>query len=106
MYIGLVLILAVAVLAVQIQVCRKTQRMLARLLPAFALAAAQVICWIVFLFLPETSGAVLTTVICSVVLVLLLGADLLGWAVYGIIHLLTARKKREADELEEDERTK
>ena len=81
MYIPLVVLLTVMVIVVQVCVCLKTSRLLARMLPAMVLALVQVAFWMVFL-LSSSETMAFATVIYSMVLMILLLADLLGWGIY------------------------
>ena len=92
MSIPMVVFLSIAVIVVQVLVCLKTSRLLLRMLPALALVLIQVALWTVFL-LSSSETVAFATVIYSVVLMILLLMDLLGWGVYLLVRFV--QKKRE-----------
>lgn len=92
MYIPLVVLLSVMVIAVQVYICLKTSRLLVRMLPAAALALVQLAFWMVFL-LSSSETMAFATVIYSVVLMILLLADLLGWGIYLVVKYVQKKKE-------------
>lgn len=92
MYIPLVVLLTVMVIVVQVCVCLKTSRLLARMLPAMVLALVQVAFWMVFL-LSSSETMAFATVIYSMVLMILLLADLLGWGIYLMVKFVQKKKE-------------
>lgn len=92
MYIPLVVLLTVMVIVVQVCVCLKTPRLLARMLPAMVLALVQVAFWMVFL-LSSSETMAFATVIYSMVLMILLLADLLGWGIYLMVKFVQKKKE-------------
>ena len=92
MYIPLVVLLTVTVIVVQVCVCLKTSRLLARMLPAMVLALVQVAFWMVFL-LSSSETMAFATVIYSMVLMILLLADLLGWGIYLMVKFVQKKKE-------------
>lgn len=91
MSIPLVVLLSVMVIAVQVHFCLKTSRLLVRMLPAMVLTLVQVAFWMVFL-LSSSETMAFATVIYSLVLMILLLADLLGWGVYLVVKFIQKRK--------------
>lgn len=92
MYIPLVVLLTVMVIVVQVCVCLKTSRLLARMLPAMVLALVQVAFWMVFL-LSSSETMAFATVIYSMVLMILLLTDLLGWGIYLMVKFVQKKKE-------------
>lgn len=92
MSIPMVVFLSVVVIVLQVWVCLKTSRLLLRMLPAAALTLIQVVLWTVFLFSSSETLA-FATVIYSIVLMILLLADLLGWGVYLLVRFVQKKKE-------------
>ena len=92
MSILMVVFLSIAVISVQVWTCLKTTRLMVRILPAIVLTLIQVVFWAVFL-LSSSETLAFATVIYSVVLMILLLADLAGWGVYVLVKLVQKKKE-------------
>lgn len=93
MSIPMVIFLVCAVIAVQVWVCMKTSRLLLRMLPAVVLTLVEVVLWMIFLFSADSGTAAFAVVIYSVVLMILLLADLLGWGIYALVKFVQKKKE-------------
>lgn len=90
----LFILAAAGVIALQVMVCLKSQRLLIRILPAVALALVQVVLWMAFLFSADSMELAVATVVYSLLLVGLLMADFLGWGIYLIVKIVQKRKEK------------
>ncbi|MBQ8834026.1 MAG: hypothetical protein IJ001_03780 [Oscillospiraceae bacterium] len=90
-----VMMMALAVFAVQLVLCFKARGLWAKLLPLLAVAAADLLCWVVYFggFWADVYGAAFAAFIYGVVLAMILALDGLAWGIWGVVKLVQKRRK-------------